>query len=97
MPSGQTDTSFWQSQKRTIPIITTADLDEEIGDKLQTFLDDRLPPEPADCVVLFDAEGRGVWVGVDDDLGILRGGLVNALKRLEGWDGNGDGDVMDVG
>lgn len=93
MPSGQTDTSFWTAQKRIIPIITTADLDEEISDELQTFLNERLPPEPADCVVLFDAEGKGVWVGTDGDVGRLREGLVNALKRLEGW----DGEAMDVG
>lgn len=92
MPSEQPDTSIWQLQKRIIPIITTADLDEA-GDELQTFMEERLPPEPAGCVILFDREGCGVWLGADGDAGRLREGLVNALKGLEGW----DGDAMDVG
>ena len=62
MPAEQTSFDLWTQYQRVIPICTTADLDEEAGDEVRSFLED--VESTPDVVVLFDARGKSVWSSV---------------------------------
>jgi hypothetical protein len=104
MPAAQTSTTLWAEFQRAIPILTTADLDEEAADEVQTFLNG--VASTPDLIVLFDAKGKSMWSSVDlpfslreqkewDGATVLRRCLGRALR--EGWSVGGGGEAMDLG
>lgn len=89
MPAEQTSTDLWTALQRTVPIFTTADLDEEAADEVRTFVDD--VTSTPDLIVLFDASGRSIWSSEDlplqlqtewDSVTALRTHLSRALQSL---------------
>jgi hypothetical protein len=106
MPAEQTSLDLWTQLQRVIPICTTADLDEEAADEVQTFLEE-VAATP-DLIILFDARGRSVWSSADmessrgdtraarggDDV-VLRMHLGRALREL--MPRGEDGEAMELG
>lgn len=102
MPAEQTSFDLWSQSQRFIPICTTADLDEEAGDEVRTFLED-VAATP-DVVVLFDARGRSVWSSVDlprtgsrteaSDAVVLRMQLCRVLREM--MPRGEDGEAMEL-
>ena len=66
MPAGQSDTSFWKSLQRTVPIVTPDDLDEETAYDLWAFLS--APSLEPDAIVLIESSGRCVWTSAELEL-----------------------------
>lgn len=97
MPSGQTDTTFWQSLQRTVPIVTPDDLDEEAAHDLSAFAES-LQREP-DIITLLNASGRCIWTSVElDDSGSdLASKLRHALQQALPREREEKDDVMDLG
>lgn len=101
MPAEQSSTDIWTACKRVVPIVTTADLDEEAADEVQTFLNETA--SSPDQVVLFDASGRSLWSSKDlplqsqtawDGATTLRMHLSRALR--DSLPGEREGEAMDI-
>lgn len=101
MPAEQTSTDLWASCKRAVPIVTTADLDEEAANEVQTFLEE--VASTPDLIVLFNASGKSIWSSEDlplqsqtawDGATTLRMHLSRALQNL--LPHQREGEAMDI-
>jgi hypothetical protein len=106
MPAEQSSTLLWAEFKRAIPILTTADLDEEAADEVQTFLNN--VSSTPDLIVLFDSTGQSIWSSMDlplqsqtewDSATVLRRHLSQALRSPKQSVGQRreEGEAMDLG